>query len=335
MSASDMQNPLMSCQEVRFYGAVCHGNPNSQHKPLALTSTLRTHIYNKEQALKETFHWKQSLGEPGLLFRKLQQQLVLQTNINHPIYCQITVSLFAITALLGVHLHTLKFPVMSPTGNQISYFIKWWSLKPEEQVKCHIRANPVLLSSQRCKGITTWSSKQLKGEKGAVWWEPMEHPYSCTIQSNISPCLQLSRNWGHSQVQIKILLPSWENNRTLSAWAGSCSQARSNYETLCKAAVTPEACSCAQVWSPQGAQVIWLSPFLSPWSLPRFAVHHSWDHCSFPAGHCVCGQCSWTVTLSCPSCTSEEGKVLCWDKWKGKLCQTDGIFCVSEAGTWQ
>lgn len=62
------------------------------------------------------------------------------------------------------------------------------------------------------QGNHSSSCKPLKGgeERRAVWWELMEHSYFCTTQSNISPpnCLQLSRNWGHSQFRLKSSFPA-------------------------------------------------------------------------------------------------------------------------------
>lgn len=120
----------------------------------------------------------------------------------------------------------------------------------------------------------------------------MEAHGFCTIQSNISPpnCQQLSKNWGHSQAQMKLLIPSWENNSTLcismsrELLSGQM-QLLNPLQSCCDPKGTV-LCPCVTTSGSTGHLTL---SFLFPWSLPRFPAQCSLYHCSLTAGYCRYG----------------------------------------------
>lgn len=104
----------------------------------------------------------------------------------------------------------------------------------------------------------------------------MEHPSFCTIQSNISPpnCQQLSKNWGHSQAQIKILIPGWESNRTLCvSMSRELLSGQIQLLNPLQSCCDPKGmvlCPCVTTSGSTGHLTL---SFLFPWSLPRFPAH--------------------------------------------------------------
>lgn len=122
----------------------------------------------------------------------------------------------------------------------------------------------------------------------------MEHPSFCTIQSNISPpnCQQLSKNWGHSQAQIKILIPGWESNRTLCvSMSRELLSGQIQLLNPLQSCCDPKGmvlCPCVTTSGSTGHLTILPLSLVSP-KVSSTSLYH----CSLTAGYCVHGQCSW------------------------------------------
>lgn len=148
---------------------------------------------------------------------------------------------------------------MFPTCSQIFPFTEWWIIQPEKQVQCPVR---LVLSCSPARGgrespfLKTAKRRRREQSNGSSWSIPISAPPKTT--SHLQTASSSQRTEATHGFRLR---PSFPDGRATGL---SIAGLLWNCETLCKAAVTQRAGSCAQVWSPQGAQGISLSPSSSP-----------------------------------------------------------------------
>lgn len=137
----------------------------------------------------------------------------------------------------------------------------------------------------------------------------MEDPYFCTSKATSHPRAASSSKRTEATHRFRLGSP-FPAGRTAGLCASMSRELLSGQIqpwNLCKAAVTPRAWPVPRCVT-SGSTGHLRIPFLFPWSLPGFAMHLSWYHCSFPAGFCVCGQAPshvQTVHLRKEKCSVE------------------------------